>query len=188
MADSPGRSLPSWWKPSASAPTLPLKSLSWPGITLGGFAQKQHGPSSAEWRRYPPLREPPLVIGRTQHHEPTRIYVARRTEESRTKREIIRCLKRFLARETWALMRPLREASNTLSGLLDEYRSINAACESFFATLEGELLDRNKFHSHSEAKMAVFTFIEGWYNPTRRHSALDYLSPMNYERRYLQEA
>ena len=36
--------------------------------------------------------------------------------------------------------------------------------------------------------MAVFTFIEAWYNPTRRHSALDYLSPMNYERRYLQEA
>ena len=64
----------------------------------------------------------------------------------------------------------------------------NAMCESFFATLECELLDRNKFHSHSEARMAVFSFIEGWYNPTRRHSALDYLSPMNYERSYLPEA
>ena len=59
----------------------------------------------------------------------------------------------------------------------------NAMCESFFATLECELLDRNKFHSQSEARMAVFSFIEGWYNPTRRHSGLDYLSPMNYERR-----
>jgi putative transposase len=61
----------------------------------------------------------------------------------------------------------------------------NALCESFFATLECELLDRRKFHSQSEAKMAVFTFIEGWYNPSRRHSGLDYLSPMNYERRHM---
>ena len=61
----------------------------------------------------------------------------------------------------------------------------NAMCESFFATLECELLDRNKFHSHSEARMAVFSFIEGWYNPTRRHSGLDYLSTVNYERRHL---
>ena len=61
----------------------------------------------------------------------------------------------------------------------------NALCESFFATLECELLDRRKFHSHSEAKMAIFTFIEGWYNPSRRHSGLDYLSPVNYERRHM---
>lgn len=61
----------------------------------------------------------------------------------------------------------------------------NALCESFFATLECELLDRRKFRSHSEAKMAVFTFIEGWYNPSRRHSRLDYLSPVNYERRHM---
>ena len=60
----------------------------------------------------------------------------------------------------------------------------NAMCESFFATLECELLDLNKFHSQSEARMAVFSFIEGWYNPTRRHSGLDYLSPINYERRH----
>ena len=61
----------------------------------------------------------------------------------------------------------------------------NAMCESFFATLECELLDRRKFRSHSEAKMAIFTFIEGWYNPSRRHSALDYLSPIKYERRHM---
>lgn len=77
----------------------------------------------------------------------------------------------------------IRPSMGTVGDALD-----NAVCESFFATLECELLDRNKFYSHSEAKMAVFTFIEGWYNPTRRHSALDYLSPMNYERRYPQEA
>ncbi len=64
----------------------------------------------------------------------------------------------------------------------------NAMCESFFATLERELLDRNRFSTHTKAKMAIFSFIEGWYNPTRRHSGLDYLSPINYERRYMAEA
>src|SRR3989440_5584052 len=59
----------------------------------------------------------------------------------------------------------------------------NAMCESFFATLECELLDRHRFQSQAEARMAVFEFIEGWYNQHRRHSALDYLSPLNYERR-----
>jgi putative transposase len=60
----------------------------------------------------------------------------------------------------------------------------NAMCESFFATLECELLDRRRFRTQAEAKMAVFEFIEGWYNPHRRHSALDYLSPLEYERRH----
>ncbi len=59
----------------------------------------------------------------------------------------------------------------------------NAMCESFFATLECELLDRRRFRSHAEARMAVFHFIEGFYNTTRRHSALGYLSPSEYERR-----
>jgi len=58
----------------------------------------------------------------------------------------------------------------------------NALCESFFATLECELLDRQRFATPAEARAAVFDFIEGWYNPQRRHSALDYLSPMVYER------
>ena len=59
----------------------------------------------------------------------------------------------------------------------------NALCESFFATVECELIDRRRFRSQAEARMAVFTFIEGWYNPRRRHSALDYLSPVDYQRR-----
>jgi putative transposase len=59
----------------------------------------------------------------------------------------------------------------------------NAMCESFFATLECELLDRRRFKDQVEARMAVFDFIEGWYNPHRRHSSLDYLSPTNYELR-----
>jgi putative transposase len=48
--------------------------------------------------------------------------------------------------------------------------------EAFLATLECELLDRRRFSSEAEARIAVFHFIEGFYNPTRRHSALGYLS------------
>ena len=60
----------------------------------------------------------------------------------------------------------------------------NALCESFFATLECELLDRRRFRTQVEARLAVFEYIEGWYNPHRRHSALQYNSPINYERRH----
>jgi Integrase core domain len=54
--------------------------------------------------------------------------------------------------------------------------------ESFFATLECELLDRERFRMPAEARRAVFDYIEGWYNPRRRHSALGYESPVRYER------
>jgi putative transposase len=63
----------------------------------------------------------------------------------------------------------------------------NAMCESFFATLECELLDRRRFKTQVDARMAVFEFIEGWYNPHRRHSAINYLSPIDYEKAYRQE-
>ena len=58
----------------------------------------------------------------------------------------------------------------------------NAMAESFFASLERELLNRRRFKSQAEARMAVFEWIEGWYNPHRRHSSLGYRSPINYER------
>jgi putative transposase len=64
----------------------------------------------------------------------------------------------------------------------------NAMCESFFATLECELLNRQSFKTQVEARLAVFDFIEGWYNPHRRHSALDYLSPINYQRSHSAKA
>lgn len=60
----------------------------------------------------------------------------------------------------------------------------NALCESFFATLECELIDRRRFATKAEARMAVFAFIEGWYNVRRRHSALAYASPLEYERQH----
>lgn len=58
----------------------------------------------------------------------------------------------------------------------------NALCESFFATLECELLDRRSFRTPAEARPAIFEYIESWYNLRRRHSALDYLSPAEFER------
>jgi len=58
----------------------------------------------------------------------------------------------------------------------------NAMAESFFATLECELLARSRFKTHAQARTAVFGFIEGFYNPERRHSALGYLSPIAFER------
>ena len=64
----------------------------------------------------------------------------------------------------------------------------NAMAESFFATLECELLDRRCFQSKAEAKMALFEFIEGFYNPRRRHSSLGYLSPADYEHQYARQA
>ncbi len=60
----------------------------------------------------------------------------------------------------------------------------NALCESFFASLECELIDRHSFRSKLQARLAVFDYIEGFYNPHRRHSSLDYLSPINYESRH----
>ena len=62
----------------------------------------------------------------------------------------------------------------------------NAMAESFFATLEREVLNRRRFKSQAEAKMAIFDWLEGWYNPHRRHSALGRRSPINYERHALQ--
>ena len=72
----------------------------------------------------------------------------------------------------------------------------NAMAESFFATLECELLDRTHFHdprscrgqAHHQARGAVFEFIEGWYNPHRRHQSLGQQSPMAFQRSYQEAA
>ena len=63
----------------------------------------------------------------------------------------------------------------------------NALAESFFATVECELLAGPALRTHAEARTALFTYIEGFYNRRRRHSALNYLSPEAYERGYTQQ-
>jgi transposase InsO family protein len=60
----------------------------------------------------------------------------------------------------------------------------NALAESFFATLETELIATSQWRTVAEARTAVFVFIETFYNSSRRHSALGYLSPANFEQRY----
>jgi putative transposase len=59
----------------------------------------------------------------------------------------------------------------------------NAMAESFFATLECELLAKHPFKTHAEARIAIFEYLEGFYNPHRLHSSIGYLSPVNFERR-----
>ena len=62
----------------------------------------------------------------------------------------------------------------------------NAMAESFFATLECELIDRRSWQTKTEARLALFTYIEGWYNPRRRHSSLGLVSPATYERKHIE--
>ena len=59
----------------------------------------------------------------------------------------------------------------------------NAVAESFFATLEQELIMRRHWATRPEARQAIFRYIEGWYNLKRRHSTLGYVSPAVYEAR-----
>jgi putative transposase len=67
----------------------------------------------------------------------------------------------------------------SMSGKGDCYD--NAVAESFFATLEFELLMKNDWHTRAEARRAIFRYIETWYNRKRRHSTLGYVSPAAYE-------
>ena len=64
----------------------------------------------------------------------------------------------------------------------------NAMAESFFASLECELLDQSAFQNHAEAKGELFRYIEGWYNTHRRHSAIGYRSPVNFEKSHREAA
>jgi putative transposase len=60
----------------------------------------------------------------------------------------------------------------------------NAMMESFFSSLECEVLDRTRFTTHKEARTTIFSWLEGWYNIHRRHSGLGYLSPLDFGRRF----
>jgi putative transposase len=55
--------------------------------------------------------------------------------------------------------------------------------ETFFKTLKTELVWRTVFQSRAEATVAIGRYIDGFYNPVRRHSALDFISPLQFERR-----
>ena len=125
-----------------------------------------------------------VAIVRMRFHQPTIDYVARRTAQGLSKKDIIR-LPETLPRPRGLPTRHDRPQNPTTHHPLNpkfDYRGVNTVAESFFATLETELLDRNTYHTRTEARTAVFDFIESWYNPARRHSTLGYQSPTNYER------
>jgi putative transposase len=102
--------------------------------------------------------------------------------EQRRPRKVIHHSDRGCQYTSYAFGKRCREANvmPSMGSVGDAYD--NAMAESFFATLERELLDRRRFKSQAEARMAVFEWLEGWYNPRRRHSSLGYRSPVNYER------
>jgi hypothetical protein len=64
----------------------------------------------------------------------------------------------------------------------------NAVCETFHATLKKERIYRQSWPTRAAARTAIFEYIEGWYNPRRRHSTLAYLSPIEFERQHTQLA
>lgn len=64
----------------------------------------------------------------------------------------------------------------------------NAVVESFFSTLKTELIDRRRWATRADVQLAVFRYIEGWYNPHRLHSALGYHSPAQYEATLLEQS
>ena len=64
----------------------------------------------------------------------------------------------------------------------------NALCESFFVSLECELIDRISLRTFTPGRREAFDYIEGWYDPHRRHSALGYESPVKHDRSRLAAA
>ncbi len=63
----------------------------------------------------------------------------------------------------------------------------NAMAESFVSTLKAEIVSRHRFPTREAARMAIFDYIEGFYNPTRRHSSIGYMSPADYEQAVARE-
>jgi putative transposase len=89
---------------------------------------------------------------------------------------------------SWAFGRRLRAAGvlGSMGSIGDAYD--NAMAESFFSTLQRELLDEHRWSTRRQLALAVFEWIEGWYNPHRRHSSVGNLSPIDYERSFTNAA
>jgi putative transposase len=85
---------------------------------------------------------------------------------------------------SWAFGRRLRGAGilGSMGSIGDAYD--NAMAESFFSTLQRELLDQHRWQTRRQLALAVFEWNEGWYNPRRRHSSIGNLSPIDYEARF----
>ena len=93
--------------------------------------------------------------------------------------------------------RGVQYASNEYRELLEGQKSVvsmsrkgncwdNAVAESFFGTLEIELIEGADWQTRAEARTAIFEFVEVWYNRRRRHSSLGYLTPAEFDKRLLE--
>ena len=150
-----------------------------------------------------------VVVRRMRTDERTRAYVARRTLEGLSKREIMRCLKRTWPARSTAYSPPHRvldkhesvrgsqycsDAYQARLGELGFLASMsgkgncydNAVVETFFKTIKSELIWRTVFMSRSQAETAIAGYIDGFYNPVRRHSTLDFTSPVKFEAEAMQ--
>jgi hypothetical protein len=76
----------------------------------------------------------------------------------------------------------LYQCASSVTQRLAASRFSNAMAESFFTSLECELINRRSWQTKSQARLAVFTWIESWYNPMRRHSGINYKAPNNFEK------
>ena len=151
-----------------------------------------------------------VVVCRMRTDQRTRAYVARRTQEGLSKREVMRCLKRYVGPrnlprphgpiECLTNMRASGEAqycSDAYQARLGELGFLasmsgkgncydNAVVETFFKTIKSELIWRTVFMSRSQAETAIAGYIDGFYNPVRRHSTLDFTSPVKFEAEAMQ--
>ena len=93
--------------------------------------------------------------------------------------------------------RGVQYASHEYREMLEEQKAVvsmsrkgncwdNAVAESFFATLEIELIEGADWQTRNEARRAIFDFVEVWYNRQRRHSSLEYLTPAEFDKRLLE--
>jgi transposase InsO family protein len=70
-----------------------------------------------------------------------------------------------------------------LNDLKDHSKAQNTAVETFFKTIKAELIWRQSWETRRQAEIAIFEYINGFYNPRRRHSALGWKSPVAFERK-----
>jgi putative transposase len=130
-------------------------------------------------------------------------YVTRRTAEGKSKREIIRCLKRYVAREIYHALTPapaqqqLRlldppwpsrsaaapDPTTAPESVLDIYRSINALAESFVASFKTELISDRVWRTREPLEFAIVEHL-GWFNHDRLHSSLGDIPPAEFEALY----
>ena len=87
----------------------------------------------------------------------------------------------YCCHEFTDLLKKYPEVSRSMSRKGDCWD--NAVAESFFKTIKMELVNRESFTTRKQAEISIFHYIEGWYNRYRRHSALGYLSPEEFERK-----